>query len=321
MATAVPSPPAATTVPSPPVATTPPAVSAEPSAAPLPLAPAVTPALAPLPEPAAPSPLEHARLQAQSVPCSVLNVADGPRVSGLAPAGPDLDRLLSDLRDIGPLTDDVGRVDRFTCAPIAAVARFVRQSWDAVPPAFALRPAASEVASGSRLGLDVTTTSPAFYIDVFQNDGSVRHVARPPRSGAAAVPHAEFTAGPGAGPALVVAIGSAVALDLGVRPEVEKAAAYLAVLGPRLQSASSAPSADVAIVTVRPAEAVAAKPGPAGLSGAKVHTGDQIVVKTPEIKRPAALRSSRCMNIINRVQLGETLSDEERAALRTECRS
>ena len=294
-----------------------------------PLAPASSPVLA-APAPAAPSPLERARLEAQSVPCSVLNVADGPRLSGLASGGQDLDRLLAGLRDIGPLTDDVARVDRFACAPIAAVAAFVRQSWDSVPPAFVLRPAQREVTSGARLAVDATTTLPAVYIDIFQADGSVRHLVRPPRSGTATIPHAEFVAGPGAGPALIVAIGSDVALDLNPRPEVERAADYLAVLQLRLHGAARPASfqgevtpllADVAMVTVLPAVPITGKPPVGEPRLATNRPSDQQTVKTPPQPHPQVLRSSRCANIISRAQLGETLSDGELAALRTECRS
>jgi len=312
------------------------ATAPAPEAVPPPAAPAsVTPPLAPtsapvLVAPAAPSPLERARLEAQSVPCSVLNVTDGPRLSGLASGGQDLDRLLAGLRDIGPLTDDVARVGRFACAPIAAVAAFVRQSWDSVPPAFVLRPAQREVTSGARLAVDATTTLPAVYIDIFQADGSVRHLVRPPRSGTATIPHAEFVAGPGAGPALIVAIGSDVPLDLNPRPEVERAADYLAVLRPRLHGAArpasfqgevTPPLADVAMVTVLPAVPITGKPSVSEPQLATNRPSDQPTVKTSPQPHPQVLRSSRCANIISRAQLGETLSDGELAALRTECRS
>jgi len=212
------------------------------------------------------------------------------------------------------------------------MAASVRQSWDSLSPTFDLRPAQREVASGTRLGIDVSTTLPALYIDVFQNDGSVRHLARPSRSGASnvppssrsdgvSVPSVDFVAGPATGPALIVAMGSAVALNLGVRPEVEKAAAYLAVLSPRLRDAGTPPSADVAMVTVLPAAPIIGKPSPVEPSVATARPTEQPAVKTSSQPHSQTLRSSRCANIISRAQLGETLSDDELAALRTECRS
>jgi predicted Ser/Thr protein kinase len=265
-----------------------------------PAAPAPTPAPAPQ---VPPSPLETARTAAQSLPCSVLHVASGQgglRVSGLAPAGQELDRLLAELHDLGRLADDITRVDRFICTPIATVSPLVRQTWAATPTALAIRLEQREVASGARLGIDVVTTLPAIYIDLYQSDGSVRHLLRPAQSGRAGKPRAEWPATPPPGPRLVVAIGSAIPLDLGARPDIEKAADYLTVLQQRLRGDAVPPSADLAMVTVRAAE-------PA-------------VAKVPQ-PRPANLRSDRCANIVSRAQLGETLSDAEIAALRTECRS
>ena len=52
-------------------------------------------------------------------------------------------------------------------------------------------------------------------------------------------PHAEWIAAPPPGPRLVVAIGSATPLDLGARPDTERAAEYLAVLQTGLQRAAA----------------------------------------------------------------------------------
>lgn len=181
----------------------------------------------------------------------------------------------------------------------------VRQTWDAAPPPLAIRLDQREVASGRRLGIDVATTLPTLYVDLYQSDGSVRHLLRPapsgePRSGKPGEPHAEWIAVPPPGPRLVVAIGSATPLDLGARPDTERAAEYLAILQLGLQRSAAASSADVAMVTVH-----AVEPG---------------VVKGAQPYRAKVL-SGRCANIVSRAQLGETLSDAERATLRTECRS
>jgi len=304
-----------------------------------PPAPATMPPPAPAPTTAPSSstlssPLERARTAARSLPCSVLRVAsgqDGLHVSGLAQAGQELDRLLTELRDVGNLADDITRVDRFACTPIATVAAPVRQTWDTSLPTFAIRLDRREVASGGRLVIDVATVRPALYVDLYQSDGSVRHLLRPAVSGRAGKPHAEWVATPPTGQRLVVAIGSATPLDLGTRPETERTADYLAVLQSRLQRAATTPTsvcpgdadgclptklipaspdADLAMVTVRAAEPAAA-PAPAGAPAG---------AKAPQ-PRPANLRSDRCANIVSRAQLGETLSDAEVAALRTECRS
>jgi serine/threonine protein kinase len=261
-----------------------------------------TPPPVPVPSPEA-SPLDLARAAAQSLPCSVLNVAsgqDGMRISGLAPAGQGLDRLLGDLRDAGRLADDISRIERFACAPVATVAALVRRTWDGVPPALAVRLDQRIVASGARLGINVVTVLPALYVDLYQSDGSVRHLLRPAPSGTANRALADWVATPPPGTRLVVALGSATPLDLGTRPETERASDYLAALQLRLQRAAVPPAADLSIVTVIAAEPAMAKAPP---------------------RRPTSLKSDRCANIVSRAQLGETLSDGELAALRTECRS
>ncbi|HUB48017.1 MAG TPA: serine/threonine-protein kinase [Acetobacteraceae bacterium] len=261
-------------------------------------------AAAPLPAaPAPPSPLERAQAAARSLPCAILHVTsgqDGLHVSGLAPAGQELNRLLAELSRLDRIAEDVTRVGRFACKPMATMDALVRQTWDAGPSTFAIRLDQREVVSGARLGIDVATTLPALYVDLYQGDGLVHHLLRPSAPGRPGAPHVEWMATPPPGPRLVVAIGSASPLDLGARPEAEKAADYLTLLQTELQRSGMAASADVAVVTVRAAEAV-------GRNAPKPH--------------PANVRSDRCANIVSRVQMGETLTDAERTTLSTECRS
>jgi len=263
----------------------------------------------PAPLPTSPqSRLEFAQAEARSLPCSILHIAKRPdalRVSGLAPAGPELNRLLTALRGLGRVADNLTRVGRFACGPIAAVDSLVRQTWDGAAPPLTIRLDQREVASGGRLGIDVATTLPALYVDLYQSDGSVRHLLRPapsgePRPGKPGEPHAEWIAAPPPGQRLVVAIGSATPLDLGARPDTERAGEYLAILRTGLQHSAAASSADVAMVTVRAVE-------PGAVKGAQPYRANVL--------------SGRCANIVSRAQLGETLSDAERATLRTECRS
>ena len=273
-----------------------------------PPAPQPTPApspSAPSPSPL-PSPLERVRAAAGSLPCSILHVTstrDGLRISGLAPNGQDLDRLLAALRDLGRVAEDITRVDRFACGPLTAMDSLVSQTWDATPPTFAIRLDQREVASGTRLKIDVATTLPALYVDLFPSDGSVRHLLRPAKSGKTGKLHVEWIAGSTPGPSLIVAIGSVTPLDLGARPDTERAAAYVAALQAGLQHSAVPTFADVAVVIVRPAEP----------------TVVSTIAKTPQ-PRPTNLRSDRCTNIVSRAQLGETLTDAERAELRTDCR-
>jgi hypothetical protein len=243
--------------------------------------------------------LEHAAVQ--SLPCSMViiaNVGDGLRISGLAMASPELDQLLAGLHNAGHVSDGVTRLDRFACAPIEMVKAFVQRTRNSAPPTFAIQLDRRSVRSGGRLGINVTPTLPVLYVDLYQEDGSVRHLSRPVL-GTPSKSRAEWIAMPPAGPRLIVAIGAAVALDLGGRPETERASDYLAALRSHLQDTGEPLVADLAMVMVQAAE------------------------PTPKLSPPQAipLQSDRCENITNRAQLGETLSDAELAALRTKCRS
>jgi hypothetical protein len=89
-------------------------------------------------------------------------------------------------------------------------------------------------------------------------------------------------------------------LPLGTRPEIEQASEYLDLLRTRLADASASLQGNLATIIVRPADAVATK---------------------PPMPRQNNVRSERCIGIINRAQLGESLSNAELAALQSECRS
>jgi tRNA A-37 threonylcarbamoyl transferase component Bud32 len=293
----------------------------------------------PIPSPAAAvptqvalSPLDQARETARSVPCSALNVTsepDGLRISGLAHAGPELDRLLTNARGLGGLTDDVTRAERFTCAPIEIVATFARQSWESAPRTFAVSVEHREPVSGTPIGLGFTTLSPVLYVDLYQGDGLVHHLWRPSSTGTEPVPREIAANAPAPGPGLIVAIGAATPLALGSRPETEKAAEYLAILQPQLYNSMTPPAADLAMVTIRPMEPAAPRPRPPEPAVAKSKPVEPPATRARPIEpaeakappRQPALHSARCSNIVSRAQLGETLSNADLTALRTECRS
>ena len=262
----------------------------------------VVPLPATIVSPPPPSPIEGALAAARSLPCSVLNVAtspDGMQVSGYAAGGQELDRLLADLRNAGSFADDITRIDRFACGPIAAAAGSVRENWNSTPTPLAIRLDQRTAVSGSRLAINVATALPVVYVDLYQADGSVRHLLRPSASGVAGKLPVEWIATPPSGARLVLAIGATRPLGLGSRPDTEKTADYLAALQPRLQGTA----ADLATVQVQvPVRAV------------------EPVAKVVQ-PRQGGVRSDKCANIVSRAQLGETLSDAEISALRTECRS
>jgi protein kinase-like protein len=240
------------------------------------------------------SPLERAQAAAAAVPCAALAVAQGPlglRVSGFAGPGPEFDRLLADLRETGNVTKAVTAVDSGVCTTITAFAPAIRQGLATTPITPTIRLNSQRVAEGNVLRVDIEAPAPVLLLDLYQNDGTVRHLRTSNR-------RAEWIAKGPPGPRVLVAIASAEPLFAGTRPEIENSRDYLAVLRPRLDSTGSSVMANLAIVTVYPAP-------PA-------------VMRAPQ--RPAA-SSARCANIVSRAQLGETLTDEELAALRTECRS
>jgi len=267
---------------------------------PVPAEPAPVP---PAPAPAAPSPFDQAQDVAKSLPCSVLRLAaerNGVRATGFATAGQDLDRFFQDLHNVGYVADDVIRVDRSGCSVLATLAPVVRATWETTPPTFAVRLDRPNVASGARVAISVATTLPAVYVDLYQPDGAVRHLLRPGQSGATGRRSVEWIATPPQGARLVVGFGAATPLELGQRPDTEPEADYLDALRARIDGGTTRFAADLAMVIVRIPEPT--------------------VAKTPQV-RPVTAQSQKCANIVSRAQLGETLSDADLAALRTECRS
>jgi predicted Ser/Thr protein kinase len=197
--------------------------------------------------------LERANLAAEALPCSVLIVkrrADGLRVSGFAPEGPELNQLLAKLHEDGNPADAVTRVDRSTCDVLTAVAPRVRQAWNSEPRTFSIQPAEPEVASGERVRFNLETAMPALMVDVYQKDGTVHHLSHPVRSSGSGRFHAEWVAAGESGTRLVVALASETPLDLGTRPAIEPATDYLEALRSRLYLATTAVTADVTTLTV-----------------------------------------------------------------------
>jgi hypothetical protein len=173
--------------------------------------------------------------------------------------------------------------------------------------------------SGTRFRIETNTTLPLLYVDYYQSEGLVRHLIRPDSS-AQSNPHNASVIAPAPGPGLIIAIGSVKPFATGARPEIESAADYLAILQPQLDNPATQQAADIAMVMVRPPEPELAKVPRVDPPIAKVRPVDPAAAKVP-LSHVPALRSSRCSNIVSRAQLGETLSDAELTALRTECRS
>ncbi|MDT5275594.1 MAG: hypothetical protein QOG95_2526, partial [Mycobacterium sp.] len=102
-------------------------------------------------------------------------------------------------------------------------------------------------------------TLPAVYIDLYQKDGSVRHLQVTSRS--AAKTSATWVTSQPTGSLLVTAIGSERLLDIGTRPEVEPAARYLEVLQAELKRTTTRIQSDlVAVPPQAPLPLAAAQP-------------------------------------------------------------
>jgi serine/threonine protein kinase len=273
--------------------------------------PAVSPPSVPPPSVSPPvpvvSPLDRVQSLAASVPCAALKLADSNdavRVSGFAAAAPELDRLLAEAQDAGRVIDAVTRVDRFACPALTTVAPLVRRAENSGASALALGLEQSGVAVGGRLGVSIATSRPAVYLDLYQPDGSVRHLLRPAQSRTTGRRSVEWMATLPAGPRLFVAMAADSALALGPRADTERASDYLEILRTRLADGPPDVLGDLGMVIVRPAEVRPAEP---------------VAAKPPP--RQNNVRSDRCANIISRAQLGETLSNAEITALQNECRS
>jgi len=89
--------------------------------------------------------------------------------------GQDFDRWRAGL---GPVGAAVTRVDPFACAPIDAVSPLVRRTWDGTTPSLIIHVEQASVASGTRVRTSVATALRAIYVDLYQTDGSVRHLLR-----------------------------------------------------------------------------------------------------------------------------------------------
>ena len=66
---------------------------------------------------------------------TIVEAPNGLRISGLAQTGPELRRLLTELRSTSHLTDGITSVSDSACAPIAAMAPLASQTWDNSSPA------------------------------------------------------------------------------------------------------------------------------------------------------------------------------------------
>ncbi|WP_426955512.1 caspase family protein [Muricoccus radiodurans] len=260
------------------------------------------PPAGPGPAPPAPDPTERLITLAREQRCSLLEVSStGGRisVSGLAPSRPDWDGFLRQAgatRGIRLSPQAVEFLPAFACEPVDLLAPPVRAT--RVTAGRLMTLTQREVAAGGTLTLTLRGTGgEAVLLDLFQPDGTVRHVPVPAAAAERRVTVVQ-PAGSPPGPRLLTALVSPVPLDLGARPTTEPAGPYLAALQRALQSG---PEVRADVVTFEVRVPPSPRPPPRTVAGT------------------SAAPSGRCTAVLQRAQLGEALSDADRALLRTGC--
>lgn len=300
--------------------------------------PAVTAALPPAAPPTAPASGLRERVDAlmRGLPCAALDVrvAGGEvRVSGHALKSAELERASREVRALTGVTKLSARfvtLESFHC-PAAELAASLAPD-DGTDrggiKALALRPAQRGAARGPEqppgVELDVPEGAAFVYVDLYDSDGSVRHLwprsaadKGPPPNGRLPLPGPGRSAGSPPGSRLVMAVASPEPLELGGSAGND-AAAYLAVLRQALARARGA-SAALTVVRAEP-EGVAATKPPAPVGAARPRPPAQAARVQPPAAPQVGSGGARCGEILQRAQLGEPMSDADRGYLRDSCR-
>ncbi len=147
------------------------------------------------------------------------------------------------------------------------------------------------------LSFSLTEVGGPVRFDVFRPDGTVQHLAVRSLAGERGKERfqASLLAAPAAGSRLLVAFAGPEVAKLSGRPRSEPTHLYLAALRDALRSADT--RADVALYEQR-LVAMAARP----------------------VGAPVPTSSPRCSAVLQRAQLGEAMSDMDRAFVRAQCR-
>jgi hypothetical protein len=269
---------------------------------------------------AVPFRLAQMRTLALRVPCALVDVreAKSPNqpdrllVSGLTLPGAAFDAFLRQVEVEAPPGLAVGvstePLDSGHCTALGVMTELVRRTRERGAMRLTL-PSAPVPAGGELVIAAETIPGGALYVDLYAANGSVQHLHRDVVHGGPSeidVPVAASASGP-PGQRLLAVIATPIPLNLAQRPANETQAAYLPALQrelARLAAASVEPRAEVATLSIIAGARPAAPP------------------RTPNVAtsgRPANLGNPRCHDIIARVTLGESLSDDERSILRTSC--
>jgi hypothetical protein len=290
---------------------------APPLPAPAPAAPPPAPPPAPAPPAVAQAdPLERVRIMASERRCSVLEARTVDRrveISGLTLPGADWDSFLRQIqatRGVSFGLPSVTFLPEFACDAVDVVAPLVRRSREAAGGPLLRLPRST---FSDRMTLTLLGSSGNHVLfDLYRPDGTVVHHSYRPAPDADARRSFPLEGAPD-GPRLLVAMISARKLDaLASRPKVEPTGPYLDALRQALQ-AGPPPQADIALFEQRGA----AQP---------VNVASPAPPPPPPIRSPAQAQAprppqgTRCAAIMERAQLGDSVSDSDRAYLRVQCR-
>jgi len=273
---------------------------------------ALTSPPAPPSSPAQPSlsSVEIARDTVRAHPCSVLDArlaGAAIEISGIAVRGAEWDALAAAIdktfgasRGLRPGRFDVEMLPAFACRAVEALAPAIRRARDAGGPRL-LAPPRAEQTAGQHMAVTLRVPpGTRVTADLFRLPNAVEHLAV---TGAGDRLVISLPGGAPPGPRVLSVVMSNGPLDLPPGSVGSDATVYLAALGAALRASPDA-MADMAAFELR-AAAPRLPPQAAPAS-------------SPQAPSRMA-RPGRCSGILERAQLGEPLSDADRAALRGEC--
>ena len=284
------------------------------------ISPAPVPAL-PAPAPAPPPSFDFtgARSLARGVPCALLDVRERATPQGIVPAelfgpalpGAEFDAFLRQLRgQFGSMQINTQPLASGHCAAVSALGELVRQTREQGRALRIIAPDAP-VTVGGRFKIGATVERDmVLYVDLYEADGWVHHVLHRGLAGGGIGDVEDMTAVEAPGQYLVVAIAAPTSLVTAQRSPRERGETYLPVLKRELARIASMSAglvrAEITVLTALARQPATPSPRPPPAVAA--------------IPRAPSLNASRCADIVARAQLGEGLSDADRAALRTSCR-
>ncbi len=251
------------------------------------------------------------RAAARDQDCAVLEARDTGQqleIRGLAAVGPQWDKFVTQMSatpGVRLAPSDINTLPSFACSAVNELSEVLRRTREQVSGPM-LMPVQREWAAGDTMSVVLHGTSVnTVLLDLYRPDGTVVHLpaSHPARAGDGLRLSLTVPAGLTPGRQMLTAIaGTSAAWVLGSRPSVEPSAAYLAFLRSILVPDEPA-RADMVMVVLRQAK-----------------------IPTPPVRAPvqsarssSASPPSRCGSILERAQLGDPLSDADRAALRS-CR-